>query len=227
MTYIFTNFICRLLTHIFWNPEKLSTSYSCTPSVLLFCEHFVVLFISFYRYLCYNQLIIQDILLCIARYRIHLHPLWCICKNFPITLRIYFLCSAWSLPLADSSSDTSASANLLSESGDSDSSLHCCPGCSDDLFGISHISGYWILHFLFFATFPCIFSSLVLSHIINPLEGIPATFYILPLTVSTISLLHLYHKPVFPCITQTDFTVFFLQIAKPCPAKDYTPVSFH
>ena len=73
-----------------------------------FCGYFVYFPIPFYHHLCYNNLVIQDTRLCIAECKVHLHPLWSVGENFPITLKMYFLCSALSPCAVDSTPDISA-----------------------------------------------------------------------------------------------------------------------
>ena len=104
------NFFCGYLSTACPVFLKLSTSHSCiSPDIFIFRQFFVWFPIPFHHHLLYNSLVIQDILLCISGCKVHLHPLLFVCENFPVALKMYFLCSALSLGSMDSIPDTSAS----------------------------------------------------------------------------------------------------------------------
>lgn len=58
---------------------------------------FTFFHLPFHHHLLYNDLVIQDIRLCISICRIHLHPLLGVFENFPVAMKMYFLCFARSL----------------------------------------------------------------------------------------------------------------------------------
>ena len=65
--------------------------------------------LPFDHHLCYNNLAIRDIPLCISKCRIHLLPLLFVCENFPVALKMYFLLSVSALLYMDSMPDKAAS----------------------------------------------------------------------------------------------------------------------
>lgn len=107
VSHLASHLLC--LIHI---DNKIQMSYPHPISMILrfqyFCGFSVTFPIPFYHHLLYNYLVIRDTPLCISECRIHLHPLWSVGENFPITLRMYFLCSVLSLSSTDSTPDISA-----------------------------------------------------------------------------------------------------------------------
>ena len=137
----------------------------------LFNFHF-----PFDHHLLYKNLVIPDTHLCTWWCRIHLHPLLGVFENFPVTLKMYFLYSVWSLSLTDWMTDRSAGRYLLFAWAGNVFSSRCCSGCLNAQSHSSRFSGYEIPHSLFSLFLSLPRSSLPVFgqlYICDPLEFMP------------------------------------------------------
>lgn len=137
----------------------------------LFNFHF-----PFDHHLLYKNLVIPDTHLCTWWCRIHLHPLLGVFENFPVTLKMYFLYSVWSLSLTDWMTDRSAGRYLLFAWAGNVFSSRCCSGCLNAQSHSSRFSGYEIPHSLFslFLSLPRSSPSVFLSALYSWSHGIHA-----------------------------------------------------
>lgn len=72
----------------------LSTFTAYSLPLPYFSPYFVDFPIPFYHLLWYNTIVIRDIYMYVSWCRVHLLPLLFVCGNFPVALKMYFLCSA-------------------------------------------------------------------------------------------------------------------------------------
>lgn len=116
---------------------------SLVDNFFCFCQFSL----PFYHHLSYNSPVIGDILLCLSQYKIYRLRSWCVGENFPVTLKMYLLCSVRPVLPKGTKTDIATSPCTLSASADNGISSHYWPGCWYSWSNTGRSSGYWSHHF--------------------------------------------------------------------------------